>query len=154
MTAPVEDVTKYILRIGDLYDDGDGISNMKLQKLLYYFQGFHVAAFEGEVLFKDRIEAWEHGPVVPPVWKRFKDCGRQPIRQQEIHGEWIDNFEKDQLDLMTNVYDAYGQFSAWRLRQMTHREEPWKAARDRGDQTGDYTIEKDDLFQFFRPLLK
>jgi uncharacterized phage-associated protein len=44
-------------------DIGDVISNLKLQKLLYYAQGFYLAIY-GKALFEEDIVAWEHGPVV------------------------------------------------------------------------------------------
>lgn len=47
------------------------ISNLKLQKLLYYMQGFHLAYFDTP-LFDDDIEAWMYGPVVPCVYNHFK----------------------------------------------------------------------------------
>ena len=149
MATHVDDVVRYIVRLGDLYDDGDSITNMKLQKLLYYFQGFHVAAFNSNALFEDSIEAWDHGPVVPPVWRQYTSLGRQPIRISELPGESQGDFSGDQLTLLNNVYDSYGQYTAWKLRQMTHQEIPWLAARDRGKRTGDYEITKDDLGNFF-----
>lgn len=153
--AAVDAVVRYIVRMGDLYDDGDSITNMKLQKLLYYFQGFHVAAFEEQVLFRDRIEAWEHGPVVPSVWQEYTHLGRMPIRLVELpEGPLMGDFEAPQIQLMRSVYDRFGQFSAWRLRQMTHREMPWRAARRRGDQTQDYKITTNDLYRHFHRRLK
>ena len=45
-------------------DAGDVITNLKLQKLVYYAQGFSLALC-GRPLFAERIEAWQHGPVCP-----------------------------------------------------------------------------------------
>jgi uncharacterized phage-associated protein len=39
------------------------LSNMKLQKLVYYAQGLHLALNDAP-LFKGKIEAWTYGPVV------------------------------------------------------------------------------------------
>ena len=66
----------------ELLHDQGGISNLKLQKLLYYAQAWHLALY-GEPLFRDRIEAWVHGPVVPPVFGAFKHNKWQPYR---FHG--------------------------------------------------------------------
>src|SRR5688572_18511108 len=68
------DVAKYLLSLQD-EEVGDSISNLKLQKLLYYAQGFHLAE-HGRALFEERIEAWQHGPVIPTVYPEFKDYGR------------------------------------------------------------------------------
>ena len=52
-------------------DAGDLISNLKLQKLVYYAQGFHLALYD-EPLFLEAIEAWTHGPVVPDLYRHYK----------------------------------------------------------------------------------
>ena len=60
---------------------GDLMSNMKLQKMLYYEQGYHLAAF-GTPLFDEDIEAWMYGPVVPCVYEHFK--GQIIIRYNDL----------------------------------------------------------------------
>lgn len=104
-------------------DEEGGISNMKLQKLAYYAQGFHAAIF-GEALFPERIEAWVHGPVVPDLYHRYKVNGRNPIPAPP--GAPDGAFTQEQTDLLEEVYEVFGQFSAFRLRNMTHAEPPWK----------------------------
>jgi uncharacterized phage-associated protein len=59
------DAARYLLTL-DVREEGDATSNLKLQKLLYYAQGLHLALYN-EPLSKGRIEAWKHGPVVPSV---------------------------------------------------------------------------------------
>ena len=58
--ASVFDVAAYILSKADI-EEGDGITHLKLQKLVYYVQGFAMATL-GYPLFPDKIEAWVHGP--------------------------------------------------------------------------------------------
>ena len=60
--ANCHDVAAYILAKQD-DDSGDLISNLKLQKLAYYAQGFCLA-MHGRPLFPEAIKAWKHGPVV------------------------------------------------------------------------------------------
>ena len=159
MANPVNDVVRFIVNAGDSFEDGDSISNMKLQKLLYYCQGFHLAFFEGEALFDERVEAWEHGPVVPVVWRRFREFGRDPIR---IRAAGRPDFQEAQLNLMWNVYSVYGQYSAWKLRRMTHEEAPWKEAWERGQGIGahegqgpgDYEITRESMARFFKTRLR
>ena len=102
---------------------GDAITNLKLQKLLYYAQGFHLAVF-GEPLFDKPIEAWVHGPVVDSVYQEFKQHGNGPIPCDDDL-DWS-TFPRDSQELLDDVYCVYGQFSAWKLRDMTHDEPPWK----------------------------
>ena len=70
-------VAKYFLFLSD-EEAGDTISNLKLQKLLYYAQGFHLALNDSP-LFAESIEAWTHGPVVPVVYQLYKHAGASAI---------------------------------------------------------------------------
>ena len=61
-----QDVANFF--IGRFQEAQDPVTNLKLQKLLYYAQGWYLAFFD-EPLFDERIEAWLHGPVVPPIYQ-------------------------------------------------------------------------------------
>ena len=74
---PAIEVARYFLSLTD-EDAGELISNLKLQKLLYYAQGFHLVIY-GEPLFPETIEAWAHGPVVTSVYHQYKEYGSEPI---------------------------------------------------------------------------
>lgn len=104
-------------------EHGELISNLKLQKLLYYIQGFYIAVFE-KPLFDEQIEAWQYGPVVRAVYNNFKDCGANSITLKE--GDPIAILGKEEEELFNEVLSEYGQFSAIKLMHMTHDELPWK----------------------------
>lgn len=117
-----QDVADYFLVQVD-EDCGDSISNLKLQKLVYYAQGFHLAII-GEPLFDEPIVKWQHGPVVESLYHTYKEYGYQAIpKPQEMNFEIYTPEVKDLLD---DVYEVFGQFSAWKLRNMTHEEPPCK----------------------------
>ena len=116
------DVARYFLCQVNSDDAGDLISNLKLQKLLYYAQGFSLALL-GKPLFSEPIEAWTHGPVVPSVYQVYKDYSASAI-PCPIDLDF-DSFDPEVLELLDEVYAVYGQFSAWKLRDMTHEEAPW-----------------------------
>lgn len=119
--ATALDVSKYFLCLIDP-DVGDLISNLKLQKLVYYAQGFHLA-MHGSPLFNEEILAWEHGPVVESLYHIYKDFGSSAIPVPEnFNDEVLTTQEKE---LLKEVFEVYGQFSAWKLRNMTHSEQPW-----------------------------
>lgn len=101
---------------------GDGITNLKLQKLLYYAQGLHLAIHNGVPLFSEKVLAWEHGPVVENVYHDYKINGSQIIERPETKS----NLEESQLEFIKEIWKIFGQFSAWKLREMTHEESPWK----------------------------
>jgi len=101
--------------------DGELISNMKLQKLLYYAQGSY-AAITGRALYDDPIVAWKHGPVVESVYHHYKDFGSNGI---DYDGNILSEFDVETVNILKQVYEVFGQYSAWKLREMTHSETPW-----------------------------
>jgi uncharacterized phage-associated protein len=108
-------------------DAGDTISNLKLQKLVYYAQGCALALW-GRSLFPEPIKAWVHGPVVPQLYHEYKKYGAGAILiPDEKNIDWS-KFDDETRDLLDEVYAVYGQFSAWKLRDMTHQEPPWRDA--------------------------
>ncbi len=123
------------------------VSNLKLQKLLYYAQGHHLAA-NHNVLFDDRIEAWAHGPVVPAVYHEFKRCGSGPILfddRMAAEFDWDDY--RDVEKLLIRVWNTYAPYDAWALRNRTHAETPWIEAFSPDERRIEIT--KDSLEAFF-----
>jgi uncharacterized phage-associated protein len=128
MPHKASDIAKVILRMADP-EYGDIISNLKLQKLLYYVQGFHLAMFN-EPLFKEDIVAWNYGPVVPEVYREYKVFASGAIPQPQAEDvKAYDTLKKEQLDLICEIYDLYGQYSALRLMNATHEELPWRSTK-------------------------
>ena len=110
-------------RIAESSAGAESISNLKLQKLLYYAQGCFLA-MTGNPLFPDKIVAWQHGPVVENVYRQYRENGSSGIPFDEDVD--LSDFSTEEHDLVTEVYDVFGQYSAWKLRNMTHEEAPWK----------------------------
>jgi uncharacterized phage-associated protein len=79
-------------------------------------------------LFPERIEAWVHGPVVCDVWDAFKAKGTGPITEDTI-GEPVFDLTDDEQEFVRSVWDSYNSFSALKLREMIHEEDPWIIAR-------------------------
>lgn len=119
--ADLIDVARCFLYLDDA-NDGDGISNLKLQKLVYYAQGFHSAIFD-KPLFSEDISAWTHGPVIEDLYHRYKHYGSNRIPAEQTFN--TDSLSKDEFELIEEVFEVFGQYSAWKLRNMTHEEAPW-----------------------------
>ena len=85
---------------------GIEITNLKLQKLLYYAQAWNLV-FTGEPLFEADIEAWVHGPVVPSIFRRFKIFRWSPITT-ELHPPHDEALEAH----LGQILDTYGKFGA------------------------------------------
>ena len=101
------------------------LSNLKLQKLLYYAQGLHLAA-NGEPLFPEAIQAWSHGPVVPVVYHAFKKFQSQDVELSEDDDFEFSVVDDETTDFLIGVWNTYGGLAAWKLRDLTHEEPPWK----------------------------
>jgi uncharacterized phage-associated protein len=129
--ATAKQVANYILWLSDDSDSGELISNLKLQKLLYYCQGFHLAMFD-QPLFPNEIQAWQHGPVVKEIYQLFQGQGAIAAPNDADRKNAVDSLTDDQKEMIDNVYNLYGQFSAWRLREMTHQEAPWVESYQEG----------------------
>ena len=106
---------------------GDALTNLKLQKLCYYAQGWHLALF-GAPLFSEVIEAWAHGPVVPELYQRFKSYKWQAIDPFELVSDPEADLHDEQKEFLDQVWSRYNSFSGKMLEHMTHAEPPWKAA--------------------------
>ncbi len=140
-----KDVAQFFIMKG-LDDEESGISNLKLQKLLYYAKGFHQAIFD-EPLFPEKLWAWTHGPVVPDVYHEYKKYGRGPITELEY--DPTPKLDEDQTELLNEVWSVLGQFSAWKLRDMSHNEKPWL------DHERDASmIEDEELSAYFKTRVK
>jgi len=115
------DVARHLLTLVD-EEAGDLLSHLKLQKLLYYSQGFTLALLD-RPLFEEKVVAWQHGPVVPAVWEEFKQYGKKPLPKPVDFDSSI--LSADARHIVDEVYLVYGQYSASKLRNMTHEEAPW-----------------------------
>jgi uncharacterized phage-associated protein len=141
------DVADYFLSLVD-EEEGDLISNLKLQKLMYYAQGFHLAMYD-KPLFSEPIEAWEHGPVIRALYSKYAAYGANPIPNPDS----IDfiKLNDETKEFLNEVYNTFGQYSAWKLREMTHDETPWSMAFVEGESN---IISPDSLKEYFKQFVE
>src|SRR5690625_1686548 len=100
------------------------ISNLKIQKLLYYAQGEHYAE-TGQPLFSDDFQAWAHGPVVPSVYRDLKKWQGSPIDVDEALPDDYDCSDyRDVEEELLKVWNTIGIYSAWSLRNITNNSAP------------------------------
>jgi uncharacterized phage-associated protein len=114
--------------IARAYEDGieAEMTNMKLQKLLYYAQSLHLALFN-EPLFEEEIQAWRYGPVCPTAYRFYSDfeAKQLPIPRQEN----LAQLSSKKKEVLEEIWEYFGGYHAYRLSDMTHGEFPWKKAR-------------------------
>ena len=122
--------------IRESHEVGDPITNLKLQKLVYYAQAWY-AALNGEPLFAERIEAWVHGPVCPAVYHRFSGYRWNPIAADVA----MPMLPSAVCDHLREVMAVYGSMTAVELERLTHQEDPWLLTR--GDLASDVPSDRE-----------
>ena len=136
------DIANYFLKVQDI-EVGELISNMKLQKLVYYAQGYYLA-INSTPLFYEKIYAWSYGPVCKDLWDLYKIYDKNPIpRPQSFQIEAI--FDKKTAHLLEKIQNEYGIYSAWGLSNLTHKDSIWIEARD----TGGVEITHESMEKYF-----
>ena len=116
------------------YRDRNSIvtSPMQLLKLIYISHGWMLGIYN-KPLIRDRVEAWQYGPVIPDVYHLYKRYGRENIQDGGVdHTEDIGN--DDYRKLLEKVLDTYRDYSAIRLSSITHEKgSPWDiTVREKG----------------------
>jgi uncharacterized phage-associated protein len=115
-------VSKYIINHCNQRDMP--ISNLKLQKLLYFVQAEFLVS-TGNACFPEEIEAWDFGPVVPEAYHKYKVFGSLNIPAMGHTMEF--EIAEQARRLIDGIVDALAQYPASQLVEITHRQRPWKA---------------------------
>lgn len=116
--ASAHDVAAYILKKKRPLD------TWKLQKLVYYSQAWHLV-WDSEPLFPARIEAWANGPVVPMLYREHR--GKFKVDSwPKGDASKLTGAQKESIDV---VLKHYGRRTGFSLRELTHKERPWREAR-------------------------
>lgn len=144
---------------------GVPLTPMKLQKLVYFAHGWHLAIKE-QRLIDEAIEAWRWGPVVPSLYHEFKRFGSGNIQTLATSGWRLEGTEPawnvpevpeedvPTLGLLKEVWDVYGHYSGVQLSAMTHLpDSPWtKVWNDRGQFVKGTDIPDDLIKAYFKHL--
>jgi uncharacterized phage-associated protein len=116
-----------------------GLTPLKLQKLIYYAHGWHLA-INNSPLIDEVIQAWEYGPVVPQVYHEFKQFGSRPIpagalgtlfelspaRKVRIVTPIIPPEDQKTHEFLKEILKVFGPYSAIQLSRSTHQDgTPW-----------------------------
>ena len=108
------DIARYIIYICSL--ERKPISNLQLQKILYYIQEFFLKN-ERRALFIDEIEAWPFGPVVRDVYYHYCGYGAMEIYDDNNPNVNIDLNERQIIESITREKSA---LKPWKLVEDTH----------------------------------
>ncbi|MCP8851474.1 type II toxin-antitoxin system antitoxin SocA domain-containing protein [Latilactobacillus sakei] len=125
----------------------ESISPKKLQKLMYYAYAWTLTLTNdspdelNNKLFNDKFQAWVHGPVLSDIYHQYAPYGYHNIDNENIEKP---NLANDIEDILEQVWDVYGKYSADELESLTHQESPWKVARAGVNPLESCQIELDD----------
>lgn len=163
----ISDVAKYtVLRLQQL---GASISPLKLQKLLYYIQAWHMVYFNHNSLFSTEPEAWVNGPAYRVIYDEYKSVGIYDQitpaffnltfktlgdEVKKLHDEM--DLQDEQWNFLEAIYKHYGTMGHDRLVMLTHSEKPWNEAR-KGLSPIEYSDNKISLelmYSYYKGLLE
>lgn len=143
-----EEIAKYFIYLASKKvigenNEREGLTNLKLQKILYLAQAYYLSKLN-KPLFKNKIEAWTYGPVIPDVYHQYKRKGNQPLvvvsDNSEIH--------QDDKVVLEKIWDSFGGYSTSKLVDITHSHTPWKEAFE----TSSKNISFESIKEYYKPL--
>jgi len=113
-------------------EEGAPVDHLKLQKLVYIAHGWHLAVY-GEPLLRERVEAWQYGPVIRSLYHELKKFGNRPIgelvprlRGTRLEVPRVHEDDEEALRLLDRVWNVYKDYTGVQLSNLTHQEDtPW-----------------------------
>ncbi|WP_411954769.1 Panacea domain-containing protein [Alkalibacillus sp. S2W] len=143
--AKAMEVAKFLLYLKEHDPRGLKLSNLKLQKLLYYSHGYYLA-LHNKLLIHDRfLEAWKYGPVIPDIYHNFNSFGSGDIK---INDNSLGKIELNDIEksIIAYVWKEYGEFTGGQLIDKSHSESPWLNAFTENKNN---IIENKDIEKYF-----
>ena len=129
---------------------GGTLNVLKLQKLMYYAQSWHMA-FQGEPLFRGKFQAWPQGPVNREIYDRF--AGSKSLESELFDCDVSRDFTAAQISQdkrlhLDRVLQAYGKYQEPELQEMIAREAPWQEAKGHGAERCEREIDEDNMRRY------
>ncbi len=123
--------SKMLMVISYIFKQLGEVTPLALQKILYFIQGLYFSKY-GIPLFHENCQAWVHGPVYTEIYDMFRGFRYDPIddpRFELLKGKSNDLNEEERgvIDLVVNTFGMYGGKV---LERITHKEAPWRDARE------------------------
>ena len=139
--------------VADWFLNKKEMTPKKLQKLVYYAYAWTLTLFNDSAdklntkLFNEKIRAWVHGPVVGKLYHEYEDYGYNLIPRNTTRPK----FTSDVEDILDQVWQLYGKYTANELESLTHQETPWQNARKGLTplETGHNVILDKDIYEYF-----
>jgi len=150
------DVCDYIIL--KVTEEKKSLNILKLQKLLYYVQAWHLALYKTP-LFEGKFQAWVHGPVNREIYDRFslKKMLYSDLSFRDIGKTFrVENLSKKAQNHINDVLEVYAKYTGSQLEEFTHRELPWIEARKGYNSIDRCEIEIDEnlMRRYYSDLMK
>ena len=129
-------------------DNDQSLTNLKLQKLLYFAQA-RMLSIHDTRLIRQNVEAWPHGPVFAGVYNEACTYGDGPVSELCSSSSHIG---VKTLNLVEAVFYRYSKYSAEELYELTHAEgTPWRVTVDSDSTATRRPIPDSEIINYHRP---
>ncbi|MEL6454979.1 MAG: type II toxin-antitoxin system antitoxin SocA domain-containing protein [Cyanobacteria bacterium J06623_5] len=138
-----------------MIESGQSPTLLKLHKILYYVQAWHLA-LTSTPLLDEKFQAWVHGPVSPSLYNRYKTTKNMfsLITEEDIDINSLNSLDDDSRYHIDAVLESYGHLSGTQLEELTHQEMPWKKARGKAGKYERATraISETDMANYYKRM--
>jgi len=147
----------------------NGITPLKLQKLVYISHGWYLAVHDLPLIDDEYAEAWPYGPVFPSLYHEFKHRGRMAILDLAKDID-VNDFDPDTLCFpsytpmikdndtkifLNKIWDVYGGYSGSQLSKLCHEpDSPWHKARKKDPNKRNPNIDENEIKKHYKIILQ
>jgi len=145
--------------INKFNDNGQEVSNLQVQKLIYFFEAYYMNIYNVDKLYDCNFCAWAYGPVAIPLYKKLKKFGNSKIELTEENRKYAGKVSESKKKLLNNIYNVFKEIPAMTLVEYTHMQgSPWKKVWEKnGKKVGygsDTYINKIETKEWFRNVFR
>jgi len=128
---PAEKIANYFILKGLL--DEKPVTHLKLQKLVYFAHGWHLAMYNTP-LIDEEVQAWKYGPVILSLYHKLKHYGKTPInmtipetpKETGLSSQPNGELGEDMRKFLDFIWRVYGRHTAVDLATLAHvSDSPW-----------------------------
>lgn len=134
-------------------ENGTPLTPLQIIKLTYLCQAWMLAMFRRK-MFRQEVQAWEHGPVIPDVYHSVKKHGSNPVKKRIKHAE-DERFDSEETHILDEVFEVYGHWTGFQLSNITHLPgTPWYQTRSKYPLGRSAVIPQDLIEEFYGEKLR
>ncbi|KRB57832.1 Panacea domain-containing protein [Flavobacterium sp. Root186] len=142
------DIAKYFIELAK--EEGQGLDPMKLLKLTYISDGWHLG-ITGKPLFENEIQAWKYGAVIPDLYYAIRMFGKDPVDPFLLNISAKTPLNEEDKEFLKKIWNNYKGLSGLQLSALTHEEgSPWSKT---WDGTHDVVIGNDLIKEYYQEKL-